>query len=46
MWTLSRQYSTGQEFEIVFRWQWEVELRPVLRQVDVWNTYCKVIKVM
>jgi hypothetical protein len=40
-----RQYTTCQEFGIVFQRQWNVKLRTVLRQeVDIWNIYCKVMR--
>jgi hypothetical protein len=39
-----RQYATGQESEIVFRWQRDIKLRPVFRQeVEIWNIYCRVM---
>jgi hypothetical protein len=50
MWKLSeielrqilRQYITCQKFGIVFRWQWDVELKPTITQEEgIWNIYCK-----
>jgi hypothetical protein len=40
---VSRQNATCQEFGIVFRWQWDVNLRPVFRQeVDICDIYCRI----
>jgi hypothetical protein len=39
-----RQCATRQEFGIAFKWQWDVELRPVLRhEMNIQNVYSKAI---
>jgi hypothetical protein len=44
LWQVFRQFARRQEYEIVFRRQWDVELRPVfMQEVDVWNIYCKIV---
>jgi hypothetical protein len=44
LWQVFRQYTTCQEFGIIFRWQWEVELKTVFRpEVDIWKMYCKIM---